>query len=143
MRRPEQFAFILALAAGSALPAALKAHPAPEQIAGLHSDAPSVHSEVTPVRGIALLMGSTADTVLSLLGPASLDRSAGPTARHLQFGSGPCILDVYFYEQAPGAPPSVHYVEARYADGRDADADACIDARLSGTASTKQPATRP
>lgn len=80
-------------------------------------------------RGTEEILGKPAEAVLALLGAATLDRSEG-TARHLQFGDGPCILDVYFYPKTAGTPAVATYAEARMADGRDAVADACVDARL-------------
>lgn len=80
-------------------------------------------------RTTADILGQPPEAVIELLGPASLDRAEG-TARLLQFGGSPCILDVYFYTQADGAPAVATFTEARMIDGRDADASACIDRRI-------------
>ena len=80
-------------------------------------------------RTTADVLGQPPEAVIELLGPASLDRAEG-TARHLQFGGGPCILDVYFYPGDNGTPAVATFAEARMFDGRDADASACINRRV-------------
>ena len=78
---------------------------------------------------LAQVLGKPADSVLALFGSASLDRAEAET-RHLQFGGGPCILDVYFYPETEGAPATARHVEARMIDGEDAPAGDCINRRL-------------
>lgn len=78
-----------------------------------------------PPPGLARLIGLDAAAVTRLLGPASLDRSEGP-ARQLQFVRPPCVLDVFLYPSAPGAPPQVRTAAARKPDGSRIEAGACL-----------------
>lgn len=80
------------------------------------------------VSGVALVLGRTIDEVTEKLGTPSFERREGG-AHHLQFGGPPCVLDVYFYEDPPGTPATARHAEARFVDGRDAEAGACVDAR--------------
>ena len=89
-----------------------------EDIAAIHADPP-----------LAQILGKPAETVLSLFGTATLDRTEAST-RHLQFGGTPCILDVYFYPATDGAPVTAHHVEARMIDGKPATAGDCVSRRL-------------
>lgn len=84
----------------------------------------------TPVSGRLFMMtGQTPEVVIAKFGQPSLDRQE-KSARHLQFGGAPCILDVYFYAAPNTASLTARYTEARFIDGREADAAQCIDARL-------------
>ena len=78
-----------------------------------------------PPPGLAQLINTDAVAVTKLLGPASLDRSEGP-ARAMQFVRPPCVLDVYLYPPAPGAPPRVRTAAARKPDGSRIDPGACL-----------------
>ena len=68
-----------------------------------------------PPPGMDLLLGQPAERALTLLGKPRLDRREGP-ARQLQFG-GPCILDVFYYQQ-PGDAPLATHADSRLPDGR-------------------------
>lgn len=80
---------------------------------------------VDPERFIGL---SPAD-VRGLLGPASLVRWEG-TAQVAQFAGASCILDVFFYEQQPGAGYVSRYLAARGRDGDGVDKGVCLGALL-------------
>ena len=74
--------------------------------------------------GLGRIIGSQATAVIALLGAPSLDRSEGP-ARQLQFVRPPCVLDVFLYPGANGAPV-VRTAAARRPDGSRIDPGACL-----------------
>ena len=78
-----------------------------------------------PPPGLGRLIGLDAAGVTKLLGPASLDRTEGQ-ARALQFVRPVCVLDVYLYPPAPGAPHKVRTAAARKPDGSKLDPGACL-----------------
>lgn len=106
--------------ATSTRPATAPAAPAQpvEDAAAIQADPP-----------LGQVLGKPPESVLALFGSASLDRAEADT-RHLQFGGSPCILDVYFYPEADGAPATARHVEARMIDGKDASAGDCVTRRL-------------
>ncbi len=85
---------------------------------------PPPERRAPPPMGLERIMGSTAEGVTKLLGPASLDRSEGP-ARQLQFIRPPCVLDVFLYPGKTGVPV-VTTAAARKPDGSKIDAGACL-----------------
>lgn len=93
-------------------------------------------------------MGQPAETALALLGKPRLDRREGP-ARQLQF-AGPCVLDVFFYQQ-PGALPLATHADSRLPDGRAVAAGECLQmlqrqkadpAPVAAPAPARKPASR-
>jgi hypothetical protein len=83
-----------------------------------------VAKQPLPPSGLQRIIGSAAEGVTALLGPASLDRSEGP-ARLLQFIRPPCVLDVFLYPGKAGVPV-VTTAAARKADGSRIEAGACL-----------------
>ena len=77
-----------------------------------------------PPPGLTRIIGSNAERVLALLGPASLDRTEGP-ARQLQFIRPLCVLDVFLYPGATGTVV-VRTAAARRPDGSRIDAGTCL-----------------
>jgi len=111
-------------------PAAMDSRPATAPAAPTRQSEDAASPTVAATaRGTAYLLGKPAESILALLGPPSLDRTEADT-RHLQFGGSPCILDVYFFPEAAGAPATARHVEARLIDGKDANAADCINRRL-------------
>jgi len=124
----------LLMATSACTPAATTSRPAtaPAPTPAPQTPAPDPSPADTPQPrplGTEDVLGKSPEAVTQLLGPASLDRTEG-AARHLQFGGGPCILDVYFYPGDNGTPAAATFAEARMFDGRDADASACINRRV-------------
>lgn len=78
--------------------------------------------------GLERVLGAAPDAVIALLGQPTLDRQEGP-GRQLQFARGPCVLDLFFYPAANGAPAARH-VEARFRDGRPIDAASCLQSQV-------------
>ncbi len=78
-----------------------------------------------PPPGLGALIGKPAPAVITLLGPASLDRSEGP-ARLLQFVRPLCVFDVFLYPPTPGAVALVRTAAARRPDGSRIDPGACL-----------------
>ena len=74
------------------------------------------------------MIGASPDELARQFGPARLDVWEGD-ARKLQFTGTACVLDIYLYPSAPGAPPEATYVDARRAsDGQDVDRASCVSA---------------
>ena len=63
--------------------------------------------------------------LVSLFGEPALDVREG-SARKLQFLNSNCVLDAYLYPPREQPEAVVTHVDARLADGRDADSAACI-----------------
>lgn len=130
MSKPYWLALLPLLAACT--PAATEHRPATAPAAptqpGEDATAPAPEPAAT-ARGTATVLGKPADALLTLFGPASLDRTERDT-RHLQFGGSPCILDIYLLPEAENAPATARHVEARLIDGKDASPAECINRRL-------------
>ena len=78
--------------------------------------------------GLEGVIGADRDSLLRSFGAPRLDAFEGD-ARKLQFSGSACVLDVYLYPPAAGAPPRATYVEARRAtDAREVDRAACVAA---------------
>jgi hypothetical protein len=73
------------------------------------------------------VMGRNAASLIALFGQPALDVQEG-IARKLQFSGRNCVLDAYLYPPRDRAEPIVTHVDARSADGRDADRTACVAA---------------
>jgi hypothetical protein len=87
--------------------------------------APTTGTPVEDFAGLSAVINKGPDVALALIGPATLDRREGP-ARHLQFASQRCILDLYYYPPAGGGTPVAQYADARLPDGRDIQAGECL-----------------
>lgn len=79
--------------------------------------------------GLTRVLGRTADNVLALLGPATLDRVEGH-GRQLQWSRTTCVLDLFLYPPTPGAEPLVKYTAARRRDGGPLDPASCLQSQL-------------
>lgn len=76
--------------------------------------------------GLEGVIGADAPQLVRQFGTPRLDEYEGDS-RKLQFAGTPCVLDVYLYPPATGAPPRATYVEARRAtDAREVDRAACV-----------------
>ena len=90
--------------------------------------APPARPRVLAAPGLEGVIGASPDELARQFGPARLDVWEGD-ARKLQFTGTACVLDVYLYPPAPGAPPEATYVDARRAsDGQDVDRASCVSA---------------
>ena len=81
---------------------------------------------VTPA-GLDRVIGRNAGALISLFGNADQDVRE-ENSRKLQFSSGICVLDAYFYTPAKGKEPLVSYVDARQPDGGSIDKASCVAA---------------
>lgn len=86
--------------------------------------APSV-APAPPDPGLAAVLGKGPDVAIALVGPSRLDRREGE-ARHLQFGSADCILDLYYYRAEAGNAPVARHADARRPDGSPIPAGDCF-----------------
>ncbi|MFA9200851.1 MAG: hypothetical protein ACEQR8_06630 [Cypionkella sp.] len=78
--------------------------------------------------GLDGVIGADVASLQRQFGAPRLDVWEGD-ARKLQFSGEACVLDVYLYPPARGAPPTATYVDARRAsDGLDVDRAACVRA---------------
>ncbi|HXV73560.1 MAG TPA: hypothetical protein VD713_02405 [Sphingomonadales bacterium] len=75
------------------------------------------------------LLGLEPKEVQALLGEVSFKRWEG-AAQMMQFTGDACILDVYFYEEAPGAAFRAAHLAARNSSGETVEAEACFRALL-------------
>lgn len=73
------------------------------------------------------VMGRNAASLIALFGQPALDVQEG-SARKLQFSGPACVLDAYLYPPRERGEAVVTHVDARSADGRDADRTACVAA---------------
>ena len=90
--------------------------------------APPPRPRVLAAPGLEGVIGASPDELARQFGPARLDVWEGD-ARKLQFTGAACVLDVYLYPPASGAPPEATYVDARRAsDGQDVDRASCVAA---------------
>ena len=78
---------------------------------------------VRPVQN-NVLIGNSADAIGRMFGKPRLDVTEG-AGRKLQFAGSNCTLDVYFYAPRAGADPVATHVDARTADGRNAEVNSC------------------
>ena len=78
---------------------------------------------VRPVQNNALI-GNSADAIGRMFGKPRLDVTEG-AGRKLQFAGSNCTRDVYFYAPRAGADPVATHVDARTADGRNAEVNSC------------------
>ena len=75
------------------------------------------------------LIGLEPKAVQALLGEVSLKRWEG-SAQMMQFSDGACILDVYFYEEAPGEAFRATFLAARRSSGEAMEPPQCLRALL-------------
>jgi hypothetical protein len=80
-----------------------------------------------PQQGTDPVIGRNAASLIALFGQPVLDVQEG-TARKLQFSGQACVLDTYLYPRRERGEAVVTHVDARSADGRDADRTACVAA---------------
>lgn len=69
--------------------------------------------------------------VQNLLGPVSLKRWEGD-AQVMQFTNEHCVIDIYFYETAPGEAFEATYLNARSSTGSEVGSDICLASLLPG-----------
>lgn len=82
--------------------------------------------EVMPAQGLAGVIGSPATALIRRFGAPRLDLAEGD-ARRLQFAGRGCVLDIFLYPLAIGAPLTATHVEARLRrGGAVTDPGACI-----------------
>lgn len=67
--------------------------------------------------------------VQNLLGPVSLKRWEGEV-QVMQFSGEHCVIDIYFYETAPGEAFEASYLNARSSSGTEVSSDACLASLL-------------
>jgi hypothetical protein len=78
--------------------------------------------------GLEKVLGQNARALTAMFGRPDADVIEGP-ARKLQFGSGICVLDAYFYPPRGGrGEPTVTHVDTRQRDGSAIDRASCIAA---------------
>ena len=77
------------------------------------------------------LLGLEPKDIQALLGPVSLKRWEGE-AQVMQFANEHCVMDIYFYEETPGAAFYASYLNARLKDGAEISSDVCLIALLPG-----------
>jgi len=117
---------------------------APETLAALAADDPVTTEPVTPEEtgpsptGADIpplsardLMGLEPAEIQALLGPVSLKRWEGE-AQVMQFKGDHCVIDIYFYESAPGEAFEASFASARTTSGSQVDADMCLTSILPG-----------
>ncbi len=75
------------------------------------------------------LIGLEPKAIQELLGPVSLKRWESE-AQVMQFKSDQCVLDIYFYETAPGRAFEASFLSARTPTGADVDAASCLTSLL-------------
>ncbi len=78
-----------------------------------------------PDPGLAAILGRGPDVAIAIVGPSRLDRREGE-ARHLQFGSAACILDLYYYRAEAGNAQVARHADARRPDGSPIPAGDCL-----------------
>ena len=104
--------------------------PAKPQVVAIRAPihAPPARARVFAAPGLEGVIGANPDELARRFGPARLDVWEGD-ARKLQFTGAACVLDIYLYPPAPGAPLEATYVDARRAsDGQDVDRASCVSA---------------
>ncbi len=77
------------------------------------------------------LLGMEPAEVQNLLGPVSLKRWEGDI-QVMQFRNDHCVIDVYFYETAPGEAFEASYLAARTSSGAEIGSDICLASILPG-----------
>lgn len=96
---------------------------------------PETETEVaapeTQVLGARDLLGLDPAEVQNLLGPVSLKRWEGEV-QVMQFSGELCIVDIYFYETAPGEAFEATYLNARNNSGEEISKDLCLTSLLPG-----------
>lgn len=75
------------------------------------------------------LIGREPKVIQALLGPVSLKRWEG-AVQVMQFANDHCVMDIYFYESAPGEAFEASYMNARLKDGSEISTDVCLAALL-------------
>jgi len=75
------------------------------------------------------LIGLEPKEIQGLLGPVSLKRWEGE-AQVMQFKGDQCVMDIYFYEAAPGGAFEATYLSARTLNGADVDTASCLTSLL-------------
>ena len=113
-------------------PAAPAPRPAPPVQVPRTDPAPPSNGFIPPtvqrIRGLEPVIGSDADDLRRLFGPARLTTPEGDAVK-LQFSGEPCVLDVYLYPLRPGAEPVATHVQARRgSDGAEVDRASCVAA---------------
>ena len=120
---------MLAACGASGVKSASSSPAKPQQVAiraPVHAAPPRPRVLAAP--GLEGVIGASPAELARQFGPARLDVWEGD-ARKLQFTGAACVLDVYLYPPAAGAPPEATYVDARRAsDGQDVDRAACVAA---------------
>ncbi len=83
------------------------------------------------VLGTRDLLGMAPAEVQTLLGPVSLKRWEGEI-QVMQFSNDHCVIDIYFYETAPGEAFEATYLNARNNSGEEISKDICLASLLPG-----------
>lgn len=83
----------------------------------------------TQVLGSGDLLGLDPAEVQTLLGSVSLKRWEGEV-QVMQFSGEHCIIDIYFYETAPGEAFEATYLNARNNSGEKISSDICLTSLL-------------
>lgn len=104
------------------VPPSRPAPPPPPAIAGYRQP------QIMEGPGLGGIIREEAGAITRRFGPPRLDVAEGDM-RKLQFSGEACVLDIFLYPLAPGAPPQATWIEARRAsDGAAVDRLACIQA---------------
>ncbi len=133
------FLFLVALLVGSCAGAADEAPTLTSQAESQPADGPAVKTPSNPIPEPVTsarpttdpdaLLGLEPREIQILLGPVSLKRWEGD-AQVMQFKGDQCVMDIYFYESAPGAAFQATYLSARTTGGASADTRSCLSSLL-------------
>ncbi len=111
---------------------ALQPEPAPEPVVVEEQPVePEIFTTETPVMTADDILGLEPAQVQNLLGPVSLKRWEGE-AQVMQFTNAHCVIDIYFYETAPGEAFEASYLNARTTSGSEVGSDLCLASLLPG-----------
>lgn len=92
---------------------------------------PEVAIPETPAVAAGDIIGLEPVDVQNLLGPVSLKRWEGEV-QVMQFTNEHCVIDIYFYETAPGEAFEASYLNARLPSGIEVSSDTCLASLLPG-----------
>lgn len=92
---------------------------------------PEIEGPETPTFLASDIIGLEPADVQELLGPVSLKRWEGEV-QVMQFSGDHCVIDIYFYETAPGEAFEASYLNARTSSGTEVGSDICLASLLPG-----------
>ncbi len=92
---------------------------------------PEIEGPETQALVASDIIGLEPADVQELLGPVSLKRWEGEV-QVMQFSGEHCVIDIYFYETAPGEAFEASYMNARTSSGTEVGSDICLASLLPG-----------